>query len=332
MRINWTDELTNSLVAAVKTRQADGMSENAAIIEAAKILGVGYDPAYQRYRRVAGKFAPIPQSRYPKYNSPVLPAGDYLCLGDLHAPHHDADFINRSIIAAQAAGVTRCIVGGDWLDNEALSAWPEDFKPAPNVVSGQAYDRLMEIANRLTGQERQDIIDTIGETSEGGDLQAEIKSVRAVLTALNDNFDEIYYIMGNHESWLIRKLQKSIGSADFAALFMGNSPKAKIVPFYHLTFESGGESWRAVHPKPTAKGVSAKLAAKYHQHVIMFHNHQFSVKTDISGKYLGIEPGMCLDEARAHYVMVRDTAADAHVTGAVIVQAGKFRLLNKWTV
>jgi hypothetical protein len=254
-------------------------------------------------------------------------------MGDPHAPHHDADFMNRSIIAAQAEGVTRCIVGGDWLDNEALSAWPEDFKPAPNVVSGQAYDKLMEIANRLTGQERQDIIDTISETSEGGDLQAEIKSVRAVLTALNDNFDEIYYIMGNHESRLIRKLDKALGSADFAALFMGNNPKAQIVPYYHATFESGGQPWRVTHPIPSGKGVSGlKLAAKYQTNVIMFHNHHFSVRSDISGRFVGIEPGMCLDEARAHYVMVRDTAADAHITGAVIVQAGKFRLLNKWTV
>jgi hypothetical protein len=242
MPINWTKEQAARLVRDVRQRQAMGVTENAAIVEVAAEMEISYDAAYNKYRRAAREFKALPVSRYPAYQSPRLPDGDYLCMGDLHAPLHDAAFINRAILAAQDAGITRAIIGGDWLDNNALGAWPDDFRPAPNVVSGETFDRLMTIANGLTGQARQDIIDAISETSEGSDLQAEIKSVRAVLVALNDCFDEIYYIMGNHESRLIRKLEKALGTADFAALFMGNNPKAQIVPYYHAEFEKIGRA------------------------------------------------------------------------------------------
>jgi predicted phosphodiesterase len=325
--------MTTRLINEVRQRQAMGASENAAVIEVAAEMDITYDAAYNRFRRVAGTWSPVPRSRYPAYDNPRLPAGDYLCLGDLHAPYHDAPFINRAILAAHEAGVKSAIIGGDWLDNQALSAWPENFKPAPNVVSGQTFDKLMTLANTLTGQARQELIDAISDTSEDDSLQSEIKSVREVLTALNDSFETVYYIMGNHEQRLIRKLEKAIGSADFAALFMGNSPKAHIVPFYWVEFESGGQPWRVTHPTPAGKGVSGlKLAAKYQANVIMFHNHHFSVRSEISGRFVGIEPGMCLDEARAHYVMVRDNGADTHITGGVVVQDGRFRLLNKWSI
>lgn len=323
--------MTAHLVRAVRQYQTGGMSENQAVVKAAEEIGVTYDSAYQKYRRAAMSFYAVPESRYPVYDNPRLPDGDYLCLGDPHAPHHDAPFINRAILTAQDAGIKAAIVGGDWLDNLALSAWPEDFKPAPNMISGQAYDRLMTIANTLTGSARQEIIDTITQATEDDSLQAEIKSVREMLQAFNANFDAVYYIMGNHEQRLIRKLEKALGTADFSALFMGNNPKAHLIPYYWTTFESGGQPWRVTHPNGAGKGVSGlKLAAKYQANVIMFHNHHFSVRSEISGKFVGIEPGHCLDEKRAHYVAVRDNSADMHINGAVIVKAGKFRLINRW--
>ena len=331
-KIQWTEARTNHLVHQVRQRQAMGVTENAAIIEVAAEMELTYDSAYQRYRRAAKLFTPVPESRYPVYDNPRLPDGDYLCLGDLHAPYHDAAFINETIITAQDAGIKAAIVGGDWLDMHALSAWPEDFSPAPNVISGQKYNELREFADSLPDDKRAELLECIADSHEDNGLQAEIKSVREMLKQFAANFEQVYYVMGNHEKWLIRKLEKAIGGGELSALFLGNNPACRIIPYYWTIFESGGQPWRVTHPNGAGKGLSGlKLAEKYQANTIMFHNHHFSVRSTISGRFVGIEPGMCLDESRAHYVQVRDNGADKHVTGAVIIQDGKFRLLNKWT-
>ena len=323
--------MTAHLVRAVRQYQTGGMSENQAVVKAAEEIGVTYDSAYQKYRRAAMSFYAVPESRYPVYDNPRLPDGDYLCLGDLHAPYHDAAFINEAIIAAQDAGIKAAIVGGDWLDMHALSAWPEDFSPAPNVISGQKYNELREFADSLPDDKRAELLERIADSHEDNGLQAEIKSVREMLKQFAANFEQVYYVMGNHEKWLIRKLEKAIGGGELSALFLGNNPACRIIPYYWTIFESGGQPWRITHPNGASKGVSGtKLAAKYQANVIMFHNHHFSIRSEISGKFVGIEPGHCLDEKRAHYVAVRDNSADMHINGAVIVKAGKFRLINKW--
>jgi hypothetical protein len=162
------------------------------------------------------------------------------------------------------------------------------------------------------------------------DLQSEIKASKNVISSLVANFDELLIIMGNHDAWMIQKLTKSLGSGDLQALFYSNSSKVKISPFFWMEFKSAGTAWRVTHPHNAGKGSSKKLSPKFDCNIIQAHNHHFSVQSAPNGKFIAIEPGMCCDEERMSYVMSRDNAADKHVTGAVIIKAGKAILINDW--
>jgi hypothetical protein len=95
--------------------------------------------------------------------------------------------------------------------------------------------------------------------------------------------------------------------------------------------ESGGEKWQIEHPINTGKGSSKRLAPKFGCHIVMGHNHHFSVTTDPSGQFYAIEPGMGADEERMGYVMQRHNAADKHMVGAIIIRDGKPTPLNRFT-
>jgi hypothetical protein len=334
MRIQWNEKLIRDLRSKVLEYQAAGANENAAVKRAAEELGLTYDSAYQKNMRLKNAdYTPLPASRYPVYENPIELTGDALVLGDMHIPYHDAPFVNRCILTAQDAGIKKVILGGDWLDLHGMSKWPDDFAQTPKIISDPVYDKLAKFADTLPEGHRRELLEQLADTHADGELTSEMAAAREVLKALIANFDEIVLMMGNHENRLIRKLEKSLTGADLSALFLSNSPKAKITPFYWLRLNSGGQVWQVEHPSLAGKGSSgAKLAPKFGCNVIMLHNHHFSVRSDISGRFVGIEPGMCMDEARADYVMTRHNGADRHVTGAVIIKEGKFQLLNKWTL
>ena len=137
--------------------------------------------------------------------------------------------------------------------------------------------------------------------------------------------------MGNHEQRVLRTLQKVIPVDDLATLFGADNPKWVVSPYYYCLLNSGGEEWQIEHPINTGKGSSKRLAPKFGKHIVMFHNHHFSITTDPSGRYYAIEPGMAMDEERMAYAAQRHNAADTHVVGAVLIRNGKPTPLNKFT-
>ena len=333
-KIKWTATLEADLRGRVLKYQASGMTENAAVTKAAQEMDIDYNSAYQKNFKLKKRdFVPLPKSRYPVFENPIQFTGDALILGDLHIPYHDAEFINGCILAAHEMGINTVILGGDWLDMHGLSKWPDDFGEKPSIISDTKYDELAAFAESLPEEKRRELLEKLADSHADSELSSEMSAARQTMKAIIDNFDRVILMMGNHENRLLRKLEKSLTGADLAALFLSDSPKAQITPHYWIRFTSGGVDWQVEHPNVTGKGSSGtKLAAKFRCNVIMLHNHHFSVRSDISGKNIGIEPGACLDERRADYIQLRHNGADTHVTGAVIIKDGKFRLMNKWTI
>lgn len=293
-------------------------------------LGIKYT-AYKN-RLIASKtaFETVPDSRYPTFDQPLTLEGDALVLMDLHIPFHNALFLNKCLLVARAWGVKKALLGGDALDLSAFSHFVGGFEEAEKkVISGNVESRLLALAERAPAKVRMEIYDILaGSEPESGNIGAEINESRSALTALQIEFEEILWMMGNHEQRVIRSLEKVIPSVQLASLFGADDPIWKVSSYYWALLKSGGEEYQIEHPNTIRKGASKTLAAKYHKHIIMGHNHQFIIQKDVSGMYWAIEPGMCCDELKMDYATKRHNVRDAHIPGAVMVVNGKPYMLN----
>ena len=274
----------------------------------------------------------VPESAHPDWNTPPVIEGDALIMGDLHLPYHDAAHVNRCIAAAHKLGVTKLILAGDALDMRAFSHWPDDFSDNERMLaSNNVTQEILKLAGELdaaTAERLYQLADKI--QPENGNIGEEIRTSREFFKILDDNFGEVVYIMGNHEAWVIRAIEKTIASADFARLFVGET-RWKVSPYYWCKLISGGVEWQIEHPKNSGKGSSKKLSPVFLCNIVMLHNHHYSVQSDPSGTWLAIEPGMCADEKKIQYDNQRHGTHDRHITGSVIIKDGKAHLLNKFT-
>ena len=275
---------------------------------------------------------PVKESPHPNWTDAPHIEGDVLILSDLHIPYHNAAHVNRCIMAAKKAGVTKLILAGDALDMRAFSHWPDDFTDSERLMASKAVtSEILLLAKELdhaTAERLYQLADKI--TPESGNISEEINTAREFFKVLDQNFAEVWYMMGNHEKWVIRMLQKTISNADFARLF-GVSPKWFVTPYYWCKLTSGGVPYQIEHPTNSGKGSSKRLVPIFGCNIIMGHNHHYSVQTDPSGKWLAIEPGTCADVSKIQYDNQRHGSHDMHVTGAVMVKGGKAHLLNQFT-
>lgn len=272
----------------------------------------------------------LPESRYRKFDEPLVLEGDALVLMDMHIPFHHADFINKCLDVAQAWGVRQAFLGGDVLDLHAFSHFPDDFEEAERqVLSRDLLTELTRLAESMPAKHREKLYDMLAQAEPvTGNIGEEIKEARQVLRKFADQFDRIAWIMGNHEKRVLRLLQKALPAAMLTELFGATDPKWIVSPYYWGKLISAGKEWQIEHPNTIAKGASKRLASKFQTNIIMGHNHQFVIQADPSGKYLAVEPGMACDEQRMEYATVRHSTRDAHLPGAVMVYRGVPYMLN----
>lgn len=275
----------------------------------------------------------IPKSKYRVWGDEPIIEGDALILNDLHIPYHDANFVNLCLRLAHKWKIPTTILGGDVLEANSFSHFPEDFAPSNAVLNSNARERLESIFLNMPDGEQKDKLSAFLDEADApqGSMNEELKEARAILKALAAATKQVFWIMGNHEARIIRVMEKTLEPKMMTSLFVGDNPNWKVSPNYWCELKSNGEVYRVTHPVNTGKGSSKRLAPKYKTHIVMAHNHHFAVQSDPSGEYLSIEAGACVDRKRLPYEMQRDNAADMHMTGAVIVRNGKPWILNKWT-
>lgn len=325
-----TSDLTGSeLLGAWRYARALGMTQ----VQHAASLDMKYSTYVSRMNTARAKefSAPVSESRYEKLDGALELEGDWLIMGDAHIPYHHAGFVNRCIAVAQRRGVKNLLLGGDAIDNEAVSKWPEEIDLRRSSVSAEAERRLLDLSAKMSRRDREALLEEIAKMSRPPhDLSEEMANAREVFRQIGGSFDRIVTIMGNHESRITRALEKSMSSDDIMALFGARGEKWETSPYYYCDILSGSEPVHVTHPYNAGKGSSKKIVSQYNSHVVMLHNHHFSVQSDPSGKWLAIEPGMCGDPERMSFESLRDRSTDKHVVGAVLVQDGHFTLLNQW--
>lgn len=324
----WTTEELNDLLTAWKNRRADTTVKEFAADYA---HGIRTPAAVsQKLLSMPDRFTP-PSTRTP-WNTPPRLTGDTFVLMDAQIPFHHAEFIDRCLTVCKRHNIRQMVLGGDAIDLNIFNEFAPNFEnDDKRVIDSKSATALLDFAKTLPSEKREVLENMIGEAERENGVSGEIKESRQVLHSLETHFDNILWIMGNHEQRILRILKKILPVSTLATLFGADNPKWTVSPYYYCELESGGEEWRIEHPVNSGKGSSKKLAQKFGKHIVMGHNHHFSITTEASGKYFAIEPGMGMDESRMAYSSQRSNSADTHVVGALIIHNGKPTPLNRFT-
>lgn len=302
--------------------------------EIGQILGRTYDSVRERIRRLENRKDVIPDSIYPRYDSPLVMEGDAVVLPDIEAPFQNADFFNRVLDLADAWGIQQAIVAGDLLHFDSITGWEANWVQRGNGgLSEHAERKLMNAAMNLPKKHQQSMMDTIveiGGEMEDGDpnISQELRAARKCINALASCFDNIDFCLGNHDGRFLKAIGSPMFPEDLLRLVDQKSPKWRVAPYYYSVLETEGGKYQIEHPKTWAKNSPIKLASKYRCHILQAHSHKWAFDTDPSGAYFAIHMGCIVDEMRLPYAAQRHNTADPHMLGAVIVRDGYPYLLG----
>jgi len=236
--------------------------------EHAESLGIPITAYYNRFYRAESKArtsAPLPESRYPRWDTPPKISGNALILGDLHIPYHHAPFVNNCIGLAKAWGVKQAILGGDALDAHAFSHWPDDVKQEGiSTISTDAEAQLLALADTLSKKDRAKLLEKLADMNrEPENMADELKESRKALRALAGAFDKVLWFTGNHEARIVKRIEKALPAAEIAQLFGMDDPRWTFSGYYRCDMESAGIKYRITHPKNSGKGSSKRLVPKF---------------------------------------------------------------------
>ena len=304
-------------------------------------LGRTYDSVRERLRRLEGKRVikdVIPDSIYPRYDSPLEMEGDAVILPDIEAPFQHAEFFNRVLDLADAWGIKQAIVAGDLLHFDSITAWEANWVERGNGgLSERAERKLMDAAMDLPKKHQEKMMNTIvnigGEVEDGDpNISQELRAARKCVKAMADCFENIDFVLGNHDGRFLRTIGSSMFPDELLRLVdQSSNPKWRVAPYYFSVLQTEAGKYQIEHPKSYANSSPVKLATKYQCHILQAHSHKWMFNLDPSGTFYALHMGCIVDEMRLPYAAQRHGTADAHLQGAVIVRNGYPYLLGDRT-
>ena len=213
----------------------------------------------------------------------------WLYAADQHAPLHDDLWIERLCRVAYHEGVEDLVLGGDFFDNDSLSAHPADL---PQI-----------------------------------DLNTAIEVAGQVLRYIKSHVKTIHILPGNHCRRMAKALNKNLSFKNFVRMTVGDLEGFNVTELdYFYVNDSTPErpGWSVGHPRffaayPT-KGLDA-VALQRQRHVIGAHSHTLGA-TKI-GPYWCISPGMMMRADLTPY-LVRSNGLSKHADqarGFVLVES-----------
>jgi len=313
--------LLKNLVENTKTKWDDIGSQ----------FGVSGEVARAKYRYItmskqkAYAFTKIQESPYPKFDSPLEQTGDCLILPDTEFPYHHAEFINLCLDLAHTWNVRNCAIAGDVMHFNSISHWEANWKEEKNGdISDRAHERLIDLLPDLPSSAQDKLLAVMEEfePAHENDIGGEVETAKKALLNISYQFDDIVYVIGNHDGRLLSALNSPMFADQLRQFVVGDNPKYRIAPYYYSILHTVSGDYRISHPVSSAQNAAVSLANQFHQHIIMGHSHSYSRSHDASGKYWAIQAGCCVDEDRLAYASQRDRGAKRHVLGAVIVRNG----------
>lgn len=216
-------------------------------------------------------------------------AGNHIVFGDVHAPLLDYDHVGLMLGVARKhlkKGKRVFICGGD-------------------VVNGSPFSRHPAV------------------TTEPAWL-TEKRAARAFWDEVLSEFDYGYWVLGNHDEWLIRYMNGMFDVSDLHAL-LGLDKRVIISPFDYMFANMPTGRWMVTHSTKYSKNplvVANRLAMHYQAHVIQAHEHHLGMTTSDNGRYLLINNGGLFNVESMAYVRRKAAAMREMVFGFTLMRAG----------
>lgn len=346
-RIKWTKELANKITElhnAGMSVQEVASKCNMEFIQVRNALNrINLMQGY--YERLPGNdsgmvvptLSCVDNSIMPVFDSPLEQSGDCLILPDTEFPFHHAEFINRCLDLAFTLGVKNCCIAGDAMHFNSVSHWEANWKATTKnpEISDAAHARLIDLLPNLPSSAQDKLLEVVEafEIKADSDVGSEVKLARKAFEQLAEVFDDVVYVIGNHDGRLLSALNSPMFADQLKQFAIGENPKYRIDSYYYSILHTEAGDYRITHPAAAAQNTAVSIATQFHQHVIMGHSHNFSKTIDPSGKYWAIQAGCCVDESRLAYAAQRDRGAKRHVLGAILVYDGypyDLSIYTKW--
>jgi len=223
------------------------------------------------------------------YGNPWVLSGDWMLVGDIHAPtcRYDLAAMVAEIAKKHLKRPRRLLIGGDLLNMDTFST----------------YDVIVEPPT--WAQERD--------------------AARALLSDWFGVFDEIRAIPGNHERRLQRYTAGAFETADLMSLIISNPDKLRMNHYGWCWIDTAAGRWRVTHPKSYSVNqlmVAEAIAHKYECHVISFHEHHLGIGWDRYKHFCIVNGGSLADFDRIPYLALDDKRTAAHAIGFVMLKNG----------
>ena len=225
--------------------------------------------------------------------------GDCFVTSDWHIPHQKEALFGHLLDMAQAWRVKTLIINGDFLNEDAFSVHRQ---------------------HRFQTQ-----------------WPAEKMAARAILERLFDVFEEIVYILDNHDRRLLAamedKFRGRLDESDVLDLLTHGVRVKKLRPSidYRYVLVNGEvlpplKPWRITSPKEYRRiklSLPHRLAQVYHQNIIIGGDHLFGMGLDDSTAF-AIANSMCMvDPERVPYINVQDSTFPHWNPGFYLLRANR---------
>lgn len=231
-------------------------------------------------RRVFKKY-PDPRISHIDYDlnivvdEPVRVALDegVMIAADWHIPLYDKEWVNKMLDDAYKNDIRKLVLAGDLMNFDSLS----NYDPK-QVTAG---------------------------------LQLELSEGRKISVMLDQLFDEVVYIWGNHDIRFARSLGHKIGFADSMKVVLPNVKHFNFSNLDHCYIDVQSDlPWYVCHPRSysaTPLTAAIKLANKYNANVVTAHSHHLAKGYGTDGVKKVVESGGLFDASKTAYLQASTT-------------------------
>jgi hypothetical protein len=234
-------------------------------------------------RRYKRLLLPLPE---PKLSSPIITAPDVntLVIADLHAPYQNTSVLQQAIDLAISAGITHVDIAGDIHNFSALSSHSKGEPTTP--------------------------------------VETDIQHSRQILSVLQQQFDQIYVMSGNHDEYFTKKRGGTFQDLIYNEVLQGKHQNVIVTNDDYIL---RGDKWVIGHLSSyddTPGILAAKISDLMDRNVAVGHDHISGHSYGRKG-YIGISVGAMLTPDRFWYKQRRLSTFPPFMVGFLLIIDGK---------
>lgn len=221
-----------------------------------------------------------------KYEDPLELDGDFVIIGDIHAPCTDYDFAQLPQAIARAMRIKNLIIAGDLVNAEWAGIY-ERIMPQPE------WDR-------------------------------EVQAARQLFKEWLEWFTAIYVLTGNHDRRVARISGGEVNLRHVIAS-MTNDERVTVSLRDRCFAQSGGARWLIAHGGNYSINqltVGDQIASKYGCHVITHHQHHLAIGWNRYKQWVVVDNGALVDENKLAYIAEKTTKSACMAKGFTVLRAG----------